>query len=173
MYRGIPVWLRDVQALHNAPRADDTLWDRPASLPPSKRRLSPSPTKIINSKERVFCQCGSRALQQEARPESASVGTFSRFHSNEKPGCGVARKPGFPFSGSVIAERWLLEMARHPRCVRGGTNQPTFELNSLKMAVRRQKLRIPNQEARPARYRPGFDRPLDNDAVDLAALRHP
>jgi len=26
MYRGIPVWLRVVQALHNAPRADDTLW---------------------------------------------------------------------------------------------------------------------------------------------------
>jgi len=28
---------------------------------------SPSPMKIIDSKERVFCQYGSRALQQDTR----------------------------------------------------------------------------------------------------------
>jgi hypothetical protein len=33
--------------------------------------------KIIDSKERVFCQCGSRAPQQEAQPASASVGALS------------------------------------------------------------------------------------------------
>jgi len=32
--------------------------------------------KIIDSKERVFCQWGSRALQQEARPALASAGAL-------------------------------------------------------------------------------------------------
>ena len=53
-----------------------TLFGGPASLPLSKRCLSPSPTKIIDSKERVFCQCGSRELQQEARAERLRVGNF-------------------------------------------------------------------------------------------------
>jgi len=41
--------------------------------------------KIIDSKERVFCQCSSRALQEKARPASASVGARSLFCKGQSP----------------------------------------------------------------------------------------
>ena len=75
MYRGIPVWLRVVQALHNAPRADDTLWG-PGIFTSIEAMPFPVADEDIDSKERVFCQCGSRELQQEARAERLRVGNF-------------------------------------------------------------------------------------------------
>ena len=40
---------------------------------------SPSPMKIIDSKERIFCQYGSRALQQQARGRRLRSAPFLRL----------------------------------------------------------------------------------------------
>src|SRR4029079_13077330 len=124
MYRGIPVWLRVVQALHNAPRADDTLWG-----PGIFTSIEAMPFPVADEdyrfqRARFLSMRQSWTATRSPSREASGWQLFRACRSNEKPGCGVARKPGFPFSGSVIAERWLLEMARHPRCVRGRTNQP-------------------------------------------------
>jgi CsbD-like len=39
--------------------------------------------KIIDSKKSVFCQWGSRALQQKARPASASVGSGGKLTDDD------------------------------------------------------------------------------------------
>jgi|RhiMethySRZTD1v2_1073278.scaffolds.fasta_scaffold780035_1 hypothetical protein len=78
MSRGLLGWMRAVQALHNAPRVDDIPSHRQA-LNASLDGSFPTETIGIDSKERVFCQCGSRALQQETRPKAAaSTGALKR-----------------------------------------------------------------------------------------------
>jgi len=40
--------------------------------------------KGIDSKERVFCQCGGRALQQETRPRWTQAGFSQRGHCSSQ-----------------------------------------------------------------------------------------
>jgi len=66
--------------------------------------------------------------------EASGWQLFRACRSNEKPGCGVARKPGFPFSGSVIADGgchiWCVSRAAY-----AVAQSATLQLNSRKMAV--------------------------------------
>jgi hypothetical protein len=93
----------------------------------------------------VFCWCWSHhaSCVSNARPRQPETAEAFLVRN---PAAGIANRVSL--SGSVVAEGGC-----HKKCVSRAAyavaQSATFELNSPKMAVRGQKLRIFNKEARP------------------------